>query len=125
MKKREMFRLLAAVLLMASTAGAQEEPGSRQDLTKIFERKEAMIPMRDGVKLHTEIYTPREGSEALPILMLRTPYGVSAGLHAYSQLLKTDQHFYADGYVFVYQDIRGRYGSGGNFEVNRPVTDPN
>ena len=125
MKKREMFRLLAAVLLMASTAGAQEEPGSRQDLTKIFERKEAMIPMRDGVKLHTEIYTPREGGPPLPILMLRTPYGVSAGLRAYSRFLKGDQHFYADGYIFVYQDIRGRYGSGGNFEMNRPVRDPN
>ena len=125
MKKREMFRLLAAVLLMASTAGAQEEPGSRQDLTKIFERKEAMIPMRDGVKLHTEIYTPREGGPPLPILMLRTPYGVSAGLRAYSRFLKGDQHFYADGYIFVYQDIRGRYGSGGNFEMNRPVRDRN
>ena len=125
MKKREMFRLLAAVLLMASTAGAQEEPGSRQDLTKIFERKEAMIPMRDGVKLHTEIYTPREGGPPLPILIERTPYGVSAGLHAYSRFLKGDQHFYADGYIFVYQDIRGRYGSGGNFEMNRPVRDPN
>ena len=125
MKKREMFRLLAAVLLMASTAGAQEEPGSRQDLTKIFERKEAMIPMRDGVKLHTEIYTPREGGPPLPILMLRTPYGVSAGLGAYSRFLKGDRHFYADGYIFVYQDIRGRYGSGGNFEMNRPVRGPN
>ena len=125
MKKREMFRLLAAVLLMASTAGAQEEPGSRQDLTKIFERKEAMIPMRDGVKLHTEIYTPREGGPPLPILMQRTPYGVSAGLGAYSRFLKGDQHFYADGYIFVYQDIRGRYGSGGNFEMNRPVRGPN
>ena len=125
MKKREMFRLLAAVLLMASTAGAQQEPGSRQDLTKIFERKEAMIPMRDGVKLHTEIYTPREGGPPLPILMQRTPYGVSAGLGAYSRFLKADQHFYADGYIFVYQDIRGRYGSGGNFEMNRPVRGPN
>ena len=125
MKKREMFRLLAAVLLMASTAGAQEEPGSRQDLTKIFERKEAMIPMRDGVKLHTEIYTPREGGPPLPILMQRTPYGVSAGLGAYSRFLKGDRHFYADGYIFVYQDIRGRYGSGGNFEMNRPVRGPN
>ena len=125
MKKGEMFRLLAAVLLMASTAGAQQEPGSRQDLTKIFERKEAMIPMRDGVKLHTEIYTPREGGPPLPILMQRTPYGVSAGLGAYSRFLKADQHFYADGYIFVYQDIRGRYGSGGNFEMNRPVRGPN
>jgi len=123
-KRRGMIGVLAAALLMTWAARAQEEPSSKQDLTKLFERREAMIPMRDGVKLHTEIYTPRDAREPLPMLMLRTPYGVSAGLHAYSRLLKGDQHFYADGYVFVYQDIRGRYGSGGNFEMNRPVHDP-
>ena len=123
-KRRGMIGVLAAALLVTCAARAQEEPSSKQDLTKLFERREAMIPMRDGVKLHTEIYTPRNAREPLPMLMLRTPYGVSAGLHAYSRLLKAGQHFYADGYVFVYQDIRGRYGSGGNFEMNRPLHDP-
>jgi putative CocE/NonD family hydrolase len=119
-----MMVLLAGLLLLAFAAGAQEEQSSRQDLPKLFARTEAMIPMRDGVKLHTQIYTPRESREPLPMLMIRTPYGVSGGAHAYSRFLNGDGHLYADGYIFVYQDIRGRYGSGGNFEMNRPVHDP-
>jgi len=116
--------LLAGTLLLRFAAGAQEEQSSRPDLPKLFARTEAMIPMRDGVKLHTEIYTPREAREPLPMLMIRTPYGLSGGPHAYSRFLNGDGHLYADGYIFVYQDIRGRYGSGGNFELNRPVHDP-
>jgi uncharacterized protein len=123
-RKRRMMVLLAGALLLAFAAGAQEEQSSKQDLPKLFARKEAMVPMRDGVKLHTEIYTPREAREPLPMLMIRTPYGVSGGPHAYSRFLNGDGHLYADGYIFVYQDIRGRYGSGGNFEMNRPVHDP-
>jgi putative CocE/NonD family hydrolase len=123
-RKRKMTVLLAGVLLLAFAAGAQEEQSSKQDLPKLFARTEAMIPMRDGVKLRTEIYTPREAREPLPMLMIRTPYGVSGGPHAYSRFLNGDGHLYADGYIFVYQDIRGRYGSGGNFEMNRPVHDP-
>jgi uncharacterized protein len=119
-----MMVLLAGLLLLAFAAGAQEEQSSRQDLPKLFARTEAMIPMRDGVKLHTQIYTPRESREPLPMLMIRTPYGVSGGPHAYSRFLNGDGHLYADGYIFVYQDIRGRYGSGGYFEMNRPVHDP-
>ena len=80
--------------------------------------------MRDGVKLYTEIYTPRDAKEPLPILMKRTPYGISRGPQSYSAHLYGDRDLYVDGYIFVYQDIRGRYGSGGNFEMNRPVHDP-
>jgi len=100
MKKRQGMIGVLAALLTACVAVAQEEPSSKQDLTKLFERREAMIAMRDGVKLHAEIYTPRDTRGPLPMLMLRTPYGVSAGGHAYSRFLKADQHFYADGYIF-------------------------
>lgn len=125
MKKRlgRISVLTLAALVAFAGASAQEEPSSREP-QKLFERKEALIPMRDGVKLYTEIYTPRDAREPLPMLMLRTPYGISAGPHAYSRLLKGDQHLYSDGYIFVFQDIRGRYGSGGSFEMNRPVHDP-
>lgn len=121
---RRLIGLLMAGVLLTFATGAQEEQSSRLDLLKLFERRDAMIPMRDGVKLHTEIYTPRDAREPLPMLMLRTPYGVSAGPRAYSRYLNGDGHFFADGYIFVYQDIRGRYGSEGNFEMNRPVRDP-
>src|SRR5688572_16203212 len=83
-----------------------------------FTRTEAMIPMRDGVKLFTVIFTPETQSEPLPILMSRTPYGVkgatSAGINAgRPELVK-------DGYIFVLQDIRGRNESEGVFEMVRP-----
>jgi hypothetical protein len=121
-----MWVLAAAMLLfgLAMAAGAQEQQAARPDLRRMFDKSEAMIRMRDGVKLHTEIYTPRGTQEPLPILLQRTPYGVSGGPDKYSGHLYEAQDFYGDGYIFVYQDIRGRYGSEGKFEMNRPLHDP-
>jgi putative CocE/NonD family hydrolase len=114
----------AATLALAIGASTQEEKRPRPDPARLFEKKSVMIPMRDGVKLYTEIYTPRDAKEPLPILIKRTPYGISRGPQSYSAHLYGDRDLYPDGYIFVYQDIRGRYGSGGNFEMNRPVHDP-
>jgi putative CocE/NonD family hydrolase len=114
-----------SILLLALAAAAQnDQKRTLPDLPKLFEKRIALIPMRDGVKLYTEIYTPREAQKPLPMLMNRTPYGISAGPQTYSRRLYGDQHFFPDGYILVYQDIRGRYGSGGTFEMNRPVHDP-
>ena len=88
-----------------------------------FDKREVMILMRDGVKLHTEIYTPRDAKEALPIFLERTPYGISAADKGYSPKLYNYTHMFTDGYVFVFQDIRGRYGSEGQFVMNRPLHD--
>ena len=121
---RKAMCIMMVVLALALAANAQDQSASRPDLPKLFEKKEVMVPMRDGVKLHTEIYTPRDAHEALPMLMERSPYGISGGPQGYSNHLYSAQDFYADGYIFVYQDIRGRYGSEGNFEMNRPLHDP-
>jgi putative CocE/NonD family hydrolase len=96
-----------------------DEPA--KDTRVAFKRTEAMIPMRDGVKLFTVIFTPEIQSEALPILLERSPYGVkgwnSDGINrARPELVK-------DGYVFVVQDIRGRYESEGDFLMARPPRD--
>jgi putative CocE/NonD family hydrolase len=99
---------------------SQQKP----DLPQLFAKKEVMIPMRDGVKLHTEIYTPRDAGAALPIFIERSPYGISASDKGYSPSLYRYSEMFADGYIFVFQDIRGRYGSEGNFEMNRPIHDP-
>ena len=64
----------------------------RPDLPSLFEKREVMIPMRDGVKLHTEIYTPKEANEALPIFLERTPYGISARDKGYSPILYSFAH---------------------------------
>src|SRR3954470_2087056 len=85
-----------------------------------FTRTEAMIPMRDGVKLHTVIFTPTI-DKPLPIIMERTPYGVSE--NSSDSINGDEQDLVADGYIFVYQDIRGKYGSEGDFVMVHPVAD--
>jgi hypothetical protein len=95
---------------------AKEEP---EDFPKVvFKRTEAMIPMRDGVKLFTVIIAPEKSDEPLPLLMDRTPYSVNGRQpdslnRAYPELVR-------DGYIFVFQDIRGRHKSEGEFVMNRP-----
>ena len=86
-----------------------------------FARTEAMISMRDGVRLHTVILTPQTQGEPLPILMTRTPYGVNEWDSGVLNLAFPE--FVADGYVFVFQDIRGKFESEGQFVMVRPPRD--
>jgi putative CocE/NonD family hydrolase len=111
-------------LLCTGTTVVSGQGAARPDLPALFEKKEVMIAMRDGVKLHTEVYAPKNAKEALPIFLERTPYGISAEDKGYSPKLYRYSSMFADGYVFVFQDIRGRYGSEGQFVMNRPVHDP-
>jgi hypothetical protein len=91
------------------------------DYSTAFEKTEVMIPARDGVKLHTEIYAPKNMTEALPIILERTPYGLADDAKGYSQKLGRYAEMMPDGYIFVLQDIRGRYGSEGTFVMQRPI----
>src|SRR5689334_10143444 len=72
----------------------------------LFEKSEHMIPMRDGVKLHTVVFAPKERRAPLPILFVRTPYGAPAdergATGSYEYLIE-------DGYILAFQDIRGRF----------------
>src|SRR5689334_12723331 len=104
-----------------------------------FERREVMIPMRDGVKLHTIILVPN-GAKNAPMLLTRTPYNASAlTTHENSSHLAINLHYdnslvgvydnAADimiegGYIRVVQDIRGKYGSEGDYVMNRPLHGP-
>jgi predicted acyl esterase len=92
-----------------------------KDSRVAFKRTEAMIPMRDGVKLFTVILTPETQAENLPIYMERTPYGV-AGWNG-GRLNGAKPELVKDGYIFVFQDIRGREDSEGVFEMLRPPRD--
>jgi len=115
-------RIYAVVALLCIGAfGAIGQIAAQPTLSALFDKREVMIAMRDGVKLHTEIYTPRDAKQALPIFLERTPYGISAIDKGYSPKLYNYEHMFADGYVFVFQDIRGRYGSEGQFVMNRPL----
>ena len=108
---------LMVLALFAAPLAAQQD-------TSAYTGTEVMVPMRDGVKLHTIFYVPKNAPGKLPIILTRTPYGIDHRLAGnlrgyYAALAK-------DGYIFAYQDIRGRYGSEGTFVMQRPplhVTD--
>lgn len=87
-----------------------------------YNRKDYMIPMRDGVKLYTQVYESINRAEKLPIMLKRTPYGITSywGKKAYPYVLGPSMHFTKEGYIFVYQDVRGKYRSEGEFVVNKP-----
>jgi len=87
-----------------------------------YEKKDYMIPVRDGIHLHTIVYSPRTHIEPLPFLIQRSPYGWdSAGSQINSRLSELAR----DGYFLVFQDIRGRYQSEGDFVMQRPARDRN
>ncbi len=84
--------------------------------------KDTMIPMRDGIKLYTVIFTPKEHTDPLPILIERTPYGASVPPNA--NILKNTYfaNMAKEGYIFVLQDIRGKYKSEGTMQIHQPIT---
>ena len=111
-----------------------ETPAKLEPATSSFDyvRREAMIPMRDGVKLHTVILVPK-GAQHAPILFTRTPYSADAlTSHASSAHLGPILYGYDNatdvivqgGYIRVVQDIRGKYGSEGDYVMNRPIHGP-
>ena len=89
-----------------------------------YTKREVYIVMRDGVKLFTAIYEPKETSESLPILMQRTPYSCNPyGNEKYRRSLGPNPGLMREKYIFVYQDVRGRYKSEGNFKEMTPAID--
>ncbi|HOG29255.1 MAG TPA: CocE/NonD family hydrolase [Vicinamibacterales bacterium] len=113
--------IAAIVALGAAAVGAQrgQAPASVQ---AAYTKHEYRIPMRDGVRLFTAVYVPRDRSAVWPILLTRTPYGVAPyGPDAYkSSLGPSSPEFLRSGYIFVYQDVRGRMMSEGEFVNMRP-----
>ena len=111
------------LVLMSAAGWAQTPKGKGYDHThdRPYTRRDVMIPMRDGVALHTVLLEPAnvDAGEALPLLMTRTPYGVAGNTSATINSGKPD--LARSGYIFVFQDIRGRYTSGGVFVMNRPI----
>ena len=108
---------LPALLAIHLPAGGAEPSGG-------LNKRTVMIPMRDGVRLYTEIYTPKKAGEPLPFLLQRTPYGTQDDFAGNSRQLLTYAEMLAQGYIFVIQDIRGRYKSEGQFVMLRPPRDP-
>ena len=118
--------MLAAMLtplapLQANAQSSSNIPAVSAARESPFAVSDVMIPMRDGVKLHARIIVPARVSDALPILFLRTPYGTDDAAEAMQSRYK---ELMDDGYLFVFQDIRGKFGSEGSFVMSRPARPP-
>jgi len=127
-----------ALSLVSAPISAAETPTMTPDIAKDFQwptasydyvKRVEMIPMRDGVKLYTVMIIPK-GAKDAPILLTRTPYnakkaaGRALSPHAAATGAQVDEPFLADGYIRVYQDVRGKYGSEGDYVLNRPLRGP-
>jgi putative CocE/NonD family hydrolase len=112
------------VLCWTPAADAQNRAGSTNlppDLRLHYTKQDYRIPMRDGVKLFTTVYAPKDGSRPHPILLERTPYSVSPyGSNNFRPRLGPADSFVREGFIFAYQDVRGRYLSEGEFIDEAP-----
>lgn len=94
---------------------------SYHQILSTYEKTEVRIEMRDGIKLFTSVYMPLDNTRTYPIMFLRTPYSVRPyGEHLYKQRLGPSLYFTEDKFIFVYQDVRGKYLSEGDFVDVRP-----
>jgi putative CocE/NonD family hydrolase len=112
---------------MAAAPRGQTQAPAPAPLTGIdlvrsgYTKYEYMVPMRDGARLFTAVYVPKDASQRYPFLITRTPYSVSPyGVDQYPARLGPSEHFQKEGFIFVYQDARGRYMSEGEFQQVRP-----
>lgn len=118
---RPPIRLTAfAVLVLCALGASVSSQPPKADPR--FERTEAMVPMRDGKKLFTTVHAPKNPKGPVPIVLLRTPYGIDGRTERLLQNYFKDM--IDDGYAFVLQDIRGRFKSEGTFVMTRPARDP-
>ena len=121
--------LLANLLspnLISFRAAAQNRPDAPPEFSikEHYTKYEYRIPMRDGVHLFTSIYVPKDSSKTFPFLIDRTPYSVAPyGVDQYRRILGPAPEFDKAGYIFVFQDVRGRYMSEGKFIEMRPHLD--
>ena len=134
MKKKDLF--FSCLLLMLTItvnilaqegsdadlkAGRNRPQSSYEEFLSLYDKREVMIPMRDGVRLFTSIYEPKDKSVAHPILMNRTPYGSGPYGEKLMDLSRPAWKPYSDaGYIIVFQDVRGKNASEGTFEDLRP-----
>ena len=147
MKPFDRIRALSLLALLGSAAAAAQAPTAPKypnypsempatvkpgNASFDYVRRTLMIPMRDGVKLHTVILVPK-GAKGAPILLTRTPYDADAlTTHAQSPHLGPTLYGYDNatdvivdgGYIRVVQDVRGKYGSEGDYVMNRPLRGP-
>ena len=126
MKKSLLFFFAMVMVISCSSPDVQEnveEESSASILDRLeadYFKREYMIPMRDGMSLYTCAYLPKDSSKTYPILMQRTPYSCAPyGEMKMGERIR-NKYLLDDGYIFVFQDVRGRWSSEGDFDNMRP-----
>src|SRR2546421_7092829 len=116
-------RLLLPIIFIAflSSASLHAQTTQPSDPPAGFNKIEQMVPMRDGVKLHTIVYAPKSHRDPLPILFNRTPYGID---NIYRVFPGSLQVLIDVWFIFAFQDIRGKFKSEGQFIMQRPPRGP-
>lgn len=114
-----MFRLFITQILIAITLSADAQSLTADMVKMQYDKHECFVPMRDGTKLYTIVYTPKDTSEQYPFLINRTCYSASR-YDNYNVMIQPSEFLVKEGYILVYQDVRGRYMSEGKFDNMRP-----
>ena len=117
---------VALTLLPARSAAQQSgSPAEAAYIREHYTKREVVIPVRDGMKLYTIVYAPRDTTRTYPILLNRTPYGIGpyANADSLKATLGPSFAFVKEGYIFAYQDVRGAYMSEGRFVNMTPHRD--
>lgn len=116
-----MKNIIVALLFVVSSAFAKAQSTQSTYVKENYTKKSYEVAMRDGVKLYTTVYTPKNVKGKSPILMQRTCYSVAPyGDDAYPARIGPNSFLMEKGYIFVYQDVRGRWMSEGDFDNMRP-----
>jgi putative CocE/NonD family hydrolase len=125
MPRHSRVSMLVAFVFTAGAVFAQNRPDVREfNVKEHYTKYEYRIPMRDGVHLFTSIYVPKDTSRRYPFLIDRTPYSVAPyGVDQYRTQIGPSPEFEQAGYIFVFQDVRGRYMSEGQWVEMRPHID--
>ncbi len=116
-----LFLLVAPGVAHAQAPRPAADPELRDSIKANYTKYEYMIPMRDGVRLHTAVYVPKDDSKTYPFLLMRTPYSCQPyGVDKYPDAIRPGEAYVKSGYIFVNQDVRGRWKSEGEFVNMRP-----
>ena len=115
---------LFALFVLTVVAGSALAEEVEFDVKAHYDKAEYKIPMADGVSLHTVVYSPKDKSRKYPFLIVRTPYSAKPyGADEYlpAKRMAPSAEFLEDGYIFVFQDVRGTFKSEGVWENLRPA----
>ena len=122
MKSKTIFPLKLSIIGTILAFSSYSYSQSSEGLKEKYDKQEVYISMRDGVKLFTSIYTPKNTSVAHPVLLNRTPYDIEpGGPKNFNFFMQLYERYTSEEYIMVFQDVRGKYMSEGVYEDIRPV----